>query len=104
MSAEPTAAMVTRADLTLTADPSRVVAQLFVPGQELALDHESRTSNVLGRILSLPEETVVATLESVIADFSGRHRDLRQILPDALRPGRPPGARLPPCSPRRDGC
>jgi predicted GH43/DUF377 family glycosyl hydrolase len=80
MSAEPTAAVVTRADLTLTADPSRVVAQLFVPGQELALDHESRTSNVLGRILSLPEETVVATLESVIADFSGRHRNLRQIL------------------------
>ena len=80
MNAMPTAPLVTRADLTLLADPSRVVAQLFVPGQELALDHDSRTSNVLSRILSLPEETVEATLESVIADFSDRHRDLRQIL------------------------
>ena len=80
MSAVTTPSVVTRADLALTADSSRVVAQLFVPGQELALDHESRTSSVLGRILSLPEETVVRALDAVIADFSGRHRDLRQIL------------------------
>ena len=96
MSAEPTPAMVTRADLTLTADPSRVVAQLFVPGQELALDHESRTSNVLGRILSLPEETVVTTLDVGDRRFLRPAPQPAADPPDALRPGRPPGAHCRP--------
>lgn len=73
-------ALVTRVGPHLLADPSRVLAQLFVPGQELALDHESRTSNVLKRILALPEETVVTTLDAVSARFTTRHRDLRAIL------------------------
>lgn len=74
------AQLVTRADLRLVADPSRVLARLFVPGQELAVDRGSRTSGVLSRILALPEDTVATTLEAVSARFTGRHRDLGAIL------------------------
>ncbi|MHB1173137.1 MAG: glycoside hydrolase family 130 protein [Lacisediminihabitans sp.] len=72
--------LITRAGLRLVPDPSRVLARLFVPGQELGMDYESRTSGVLSRILALPEEAVAATLEAVSARFTGRHRDLRAIL------------------------
>ncbi|MHB1526072.1 MAG: glycoside hydrolase family 130 protein [Candidatus Dormibacteria bacterium] len=72
--------LITRANLRLVVDPTRVLAQLFVPGQELVLDRESRTSGVLGRILALPEEAVTTTLEAVSARFTERHRDLRAIL------------------------
>ncbi len=72
--------LLTRAELRLLPDPSRVLARLFVPGQELVLEQESRTSGVLGRILALPEATVGATLAGVCARFAGRHRDLPAIL------------------------
>lgn len=72
--------LISRAELRLDPDPSRVLARLFVPGLELALDRESSSSGVLGRILSLSEKTVVETLEGTITRFRGRHRDLLSIL------------------------
>jgi predicted GH43/DUF377 family glycosyl hydrolase len=64
----------------LAADPSRVLARLFVPGQELSLDSRSRASGVLGRILALPEDDVGATLRRVLARYAGRHRDLAGVV------------------------
>ncbi|NNN18987.1 MAG: glycosidase-like protein [Acidimicrobiaceae bacterium] len=72
--------LVSRSDLRLFPDPSRVVAQLFVPGLELVLDRESRATGVLSRILELPEETVITTLETISDRFTKRHRDLPSIL------------------------
>jgi len=72
--------LVTRSDLRLFPDPSRVVAQLFVPGLELALDRDSRATGVLRRILELPEETVLTTLETMSEHFTNRHRDLHSML------------------------
>jgi predicted GH43/DUF377 family glycosyl hydrolase len=72
--------LVTRTDLALTADPTRVLARLFVPGHELLLDRESLTSGVLARILALPEDVVAATLRRVQAHYAGRHRDLPGVL------------------------
>jgi predicted GH43/DUF377 family glycosyl hydrolase len=60
-------------------DPARVLARLFVPGQELALDRASRTSGVLHRILSLDEATVVSTLADIFERYGRRHRDLASI-------------------------
>ena len=71
---------VTRTGVVLAADPSRVLARLFVPGQELSLDSRSRASGVLGRILALPEDEVGATLRRVLARYTGRHRDLPGVL------------------------
>jgi predicted GH43/DUF377 family glycosyl hydrolase len=72
---------VTRSDVTLTANPARVLARLFVPGHELSHDGRSRASGVLGRILALPEDEVRSTLTRVCDRYLGRHRDL----PGALR-------------------
>ncbi len=70
------AGLVTRTDVVLKADPTRVLARLFVPGHELLLDRESRASGVLARILDLPEDVVTGTLQRVRARYAGRHRDL----------------------------
>jgi len=68
--------LVTRIPLRLAADPARVIAQLFVPGQEGFERQESRTGVVLARILALSESEVGAALEDVTTRFHGRHRDI----------------------------
>ena len=72
------AQLVTRAELCLLPDASRVLARLFVPGQELVLDTESRATGVLSRILGLADDTVTSTLATVYDGFAGRHRDLQR--------------------------
>jgi predicted GH43/DUF377 family glycosyl hydrolase len=72
--------LVTRSDVVLRADPRRVLARLFVPGQEHLLDLESRATGVLGRVLALPEDVVSATLLDVRRRYDGRHRDLGSVL------------------------
>jgi predicted GH43/DUF377 family glycosyl hydrolase len=87
--------LVTRSPLRLAADPSRVVTQLFVPGQEGFEHQESRAGVVLARILALTEEDVQSALEDVVTRFDGRHRDLlgtfqrhADVLADRLDPVR----------------
>jgi len=72
--------LVTRSDIVLKANPARVLARLFVPGNELLLDTESHTSDVLARILAMPENVVRSTLKNVHARYDGRHRDLPGLL------------------------
>ncbi len=71
---------VLRTDVVLRADPTRVLARLFVPGQELSVDGRSRASGVLDRVLALPEDEVAATLKRVLARYAERHRDLAGAL------------------------
>jgi predicted GH43/DUF377 family glycosyl hydrolase len=68
--------LVTRSEVALVPDHSRVLARVFVPGQEHLIDLESRATGVLARILTLPEELVTSTLARVHARYDGRHRDL----------------------------
>lgn len=70
------AELVTRGDERLVGDPARVVAQLFVAGQELAGGSESRASGVVARILALDETDVKLRLDELIERFGRRHRDL----------------------------
>jgi predicted GH43/DUF377 family glycosyl hydrolase len=72
---DPTALAV-RTGIHLRADPSRVFARLFVPGQEDFGVTQSRTSAVLDRILSLTEDEVKRALNDVVLRFSERHDDL----------------------------
>ncbi len=72
--------LVTRSDIRIEADPSRVLARLFVPGHELVGDEQSRATGVLARILALPEDVIAATLDRVLARYAGRHRDLPSTL------------------------
>jgi predicted GH43/DUF377 family glycosyl hydrolase len=70
------AGLVTRRPQRLAANPSRVIARLFVPGQEGFEHQESRTGAVLARILALDEGQVRSSLDDVVIRFNGRHRDL----------------------------
>ena len=70
------ARLVTRSPARLAADPSRVVAQLFVPGQEKFEHADSRVGAVLRRVLALSEDEVCASLDDVVLRFDMRHRDL----------------------------
>ena len=71
---------VTPTGVTLTADPARVLARLFVPGHELSHDGRSRASGVLSRILALPDDEVGSTLKRVGDRYAARHRDLPGVL------------------------
>jgi predicted GH43/DUF377 family glycosyl hydrolase len=88
------AGLVTRSPLRLAANPSRVIARLFVPGQEGFEYQESRAGAVLARILALDEGQVRSSLDDVVIRFDGRHRDLAGTfrrhageLADRLDPG-----------------
>lgn len=66
----------------LRADPTRVLAPLFVPGLERLDDRESRASGVLARILATSHEDAAAVLDDLRSNFGGRHRHLDAILRD----------------------
>ena len=70
------AELVTRSPQRLAADPSRVITQLFVPGQEAFERQDSRAGAVLKRILALDEDEVRWSLDDVVTRFDDRHRDL----------------------------
>ena len=74
-----TSALAVRTNHRLRPDPSRVIARLFVPGQELLAGSESRASVVVGRILALDEADVESGLASIMHRFGRRHRALPEI-------------------------
>ncbi|MGV0737192.1 glycoside hydrolase family 130 protein [Mycobacterium syngnathidarum] len=91
-SIEPIAFM--RSSQWLRADRSRVITQLFVPGQEGFEHRESRAGNVLTRILDLDEAQVLAELDDVLLRHRDRHRSLVETfrrhaaeVADRLAPG-----------------
>jgi len=73
----PDGDLVVRSGNRLLPDPSRVVARLFVPGQELAGGSEPRATVVARRVLALDEADVERALADVLRRFDARHRTLR---------------------------
>ncbi len=65
---------VRRDSTVLRPDQSRVLLRPFQPGDSL------RTSRIIDRIMTLPEEQVGPLLEEVTAEFSQRHQQLRTML------------------------
>jgi predicted GH43/DUF377 family glycosyl hydrolase len=65
----------------LRADPGRVVARLFLPGEELPMTR-SRAAAVVARVLALPEAEVEALAAGLLRDFAGRHPDYPALLAD----------------------
>jgi predicted GH43/DUF377 family glycosyl hydrolase len=72
----PPSVAATRQDLHLYPDPSRVVARLFVAGQEVVGGGDGRAGGVVARLLALSEEEVEIRLAELLVRFAGRHRDL----------------------------
>ena len=67
---------MTRLPGRLQPDPSRVVARLFVAGQEVVGGSDARASGLVARLLALDEDDVQARVEELLVRFGGRHRDL----------------------------
>ena len=59
----------------LAPDPARVIARLFVPGEELP-GHHSRARGVLERVMELTDTEVTEALADLRHRFTRRHRDL----------------------------
>jgi predicted GH43/DUF377 family glycosyl hydrolase len=70
--------LLTRTPVRLEPDPSRVLATLFMPGEEMPEDH-SRATAVLDRVMALSDDEVAATLADLSSRFAGRHRDLDAV-------------------------
>jgi predicted GH43/DUF377 family glycosyl hydrolase len=63
----------------LLPDPARVVARLFLPGEELH-GTSSRASQVVGRIMSLSEGEVERLAAGLLRDFGDRHHNYQVLL------------------------
>ena len=74
-----TAGLVRRTDVHLEPDPSRVVTQLFVAGEELS-SGASRASPVMQRVLAMSDLQVERLLAETLARFENRHPHLRADL------------------------
>jgi predicted GH43/DUF377 family glycosyl hydrolase len=95
MTNEPRSRLARRSQTRLRADSSRVITQLFVPGQEGFDQQESRSSPVLDRVLALDEDEATQAFDDVVTRFDGRHHNLLQTfarhadeLADRLDPAR----------------
>jgi predicted GH43/DUF377 family glycosyl hydrolase len=67
--------LLTRTPVRLEPDTSRVLAALFMPGEEMPDDH-SRATTVIERVLALSDDEVAAALADLSSRFGGRHRNL----------------------------
>ena len=70
--------MVSRGTLRLFPDHSRVIAVLFVPGEEM-IRGDSRAVSVTERILAMDNSDVKTTLADLRRRFGHRHRHLEDI-------------------------
>jgi predicted GH43/DUF377 family glycosyl hydrolase len=72
-----------RVQAELRPDPARVVARLFLPGEELHSAQSpahSRASQVVGRVMSLAEDEVERLTAGLLRDFGGRHHNYQELL------------------------
>jgi predicted GH43/DUF377 family glycosyl hydrolase len=68
-----------RVSAGLRPDPGRVVAQLFLPGEELHRPR-SRASQVVDRVLGLAQDAVERLAADLLLDFGERHHDYQALL------------------------
>jgi predicted GH43/DUF377 family glycosyl hydrolase len=73
------AQLARRYPAALRADPGRVVARLFLPGEELH-QTRSRTSEIVDRVMALAEADVVLAVDELMKTFTERHHEYEQLL------------------------
>lgn len=62
---------VERLNTKFSADPKKVILQFFQM-------NDKRTVNIINRVLSLDEQTVIQNLENVFSEFSKRHKNFEE--------------------------
>jgi predicted GH43/DUF377 family glycosyl hydrolase len=65
-----------RLPLRLTPTPSRVIAQLFVPGHALGDGSDRRASRIVDDVVAMDDSEVDTELETIRGRYAARHRDL----------------------------
>lgn len=68
-----------RAAAELDPDPARVIAQLYLPGEELRAGR-SRAGAVVERVLALSDDEAEQLASGLLRDFAHRHRDYVEML------------------------
>ncbi len=76
---------VTRTDALFVPNRNRVITKPYLPGEEIYPDGHSRIQHVVDRILAMSDESVTATLASVLQRFEDRHHDLNTSLEASFR-------------------
>ncbi len=71
---------VKRTPHRLLPDGRRVIAEPFLPGEELFPDGRSRVRPIVESILALSEAEATPLLAGLLEDFGGRHRDYQHVL------------------------
>jgi predicted GH43/DUF377 family glycosyl hydrolase len=71
---------VKRLTQRVLADPRRVIARHYEPGNETIQPGMSRAHLLLNRILAIPEADVEPLLSEILEKYSGRHRSFPAIL------------------------
>ncbi|MEO6885906.1 MAG: glycoside hydrolase family 130 protein [Jatrophihabitantaceae bacterium] len=89
-----------RVQAQLDPDPSRVIARLFLPGEELP-NGRSRAGAVVDRVLALPEAEVEIEMARLVAEFGPRHREYPAILAQHASMVKSHTRLAPPMSPAR---
>jgi predicted GH43/DUF377 family glycosyl hydrolase len=74
-----TPVQVRRTDVLLRPDPSRVIARIFLPGQEPTTHGVSRAAGVVQRCLAMSEQKAGAVLAEIMAGYGHRHRHLGRL-------------------------
>jgi len=72
--------MIRRTAHILRADPRRVIAKPYLPGEEITPDTATRAGLLMDRILGLSEREVETTLERTLALFLNRHDRFEDLL------------------------
>lgn len=62
----------------LTAEPDRVIAQLFLPGEEWSANR-SRAAEIIARVMSMPGDIIEALAAELTRDFGFRHPDVLDL-------------------------
>jgi predicted GH43/DUF377 family glycosyl hydrolase len=70
--------LANRLDLTLAPDPRRVIAKLFVPGEDASMV-SIRAAALVERIRRLDDEEIRRLLQQTLRIFGSRHHDLEAI-------------------------
>jgi hypothetical protein len=76
---------ITRTNVRLLPDSSRVIARLFVPGDQIFPEGRSRIGLIVERILAMPDDQLASTLEGAYQGFTDRHADLIGTLEGSYR-------------------
>ncbi len=64
---------INRSNLRFTSDPRRVIVRFFFPGPE------TRVQSIIQKVVDMPEQAALLSLNQTLRDFSGRHRNISKI-------------------------